>query len=189
MTKVNFTKINKQPYLPGIRIQKQSTFGGSRLKSNPKVQRAIPLDRPMHLVMRSQHTRGALSMKRHSRAARIYNIIVNQSQRFNVRIYSYANSGNHLHILVMPRSRRGYVGFIKAISGLIARLILQAERNSAKGIQFWDARPFTRIVLWGRDYKKTCEYLLQNTLEAFGFAPYRSRKGRLLASSTNSWPV
>ncbi|MEQ1666451.1 MAG: hypothetical protein ABL927_13865, partial [Bdellovibrionales bacterium] len=106
--------------------------------------------------------------------------------------------------------------FIRATSGLIARLILGVERGRAKFpkciqpikpmsmnhfpvdlrkanastvlsktspslkssrayIKFWDQRPFTRIVEWGRDFKNACSYLMQNSLEAIGFLEYKTR--------------
>ena len=49
--------------------------------------------------------------------------------------------------------------------------------DMASGLKFWDARPFTRIVEWGRDFKNFGFYILQNTLEATGFMPYQPRRG------------
>jgi hypothetical protein len=80
-------------------------------------------------------------------------------------------------MIVLPSSRTGFNGFIRAISGLIARLTLGVERGRAKGLKFWDARPFTRVLEWGRDYRQACAYLAQNILEALGFIEYRPRAG------------
>lgn len=41
---------------------------------------------------------------------------------------------------------------------------------------FWEFRPFSRIVSWGRDFKNCVQYLKQNVLEAVGFAAYKPRK-------------
>lgn len=41
---------------------------------------------------------------------------------------------------------------------------------------FWEFRPFSRIVSWGRDFKTCVNYLKQNVLEALGFVPYKIRK-------------
>ena len=41
---------------------------------------------------------------------------------------------------------------------------------------FWEYRPFSRIVNWGRDFKNCTSYLKQNILEALGFIPYTARK-------------
>jgi REP element-mobilizing transposase RayT len=95
-----------------------------------------------------------------------------------VKIYRMANAGNHLHLIVLPKTRASYKAFIRSISGLIARVTLGAERGRAKGQRFWDALPFTRILEWGRAYRTACDYLLQNTLEALGFIPYKPRKAK-----------
>lgn len=159
-------------------------FGGAYLKnSNPKEKRPISTKRSMHLVMRSLVAKGSKSLLRRDQDIR--EIISFQAKHFGVKIYRFANSGNHLHLVVLPRSRQAFNGFIRAISGLIARKILRVERGSAADTKklskstFWEKRPFTRIVEWGRDYKQVCNYLLQNTLEALGFILYQPRKGRL----------
>lgn len=48
-------------------------------------------------------------------------------------------------------------------------------RKDAKN-GFWQQRPFSRIVNWGKDFKTCTAYLRQNVLEALGFIPYSERK-------------
>jgi REP element-mobilizing transposase RayT len=132
----------------------------------------------MHLVLRSSQARGERSFLRPGRARLIERLVRKQAREKGVRIYRFANSGNHLHLLVLPRSRRDYRAFVRAISGLIARLALGAERGrpkQAQGGRFWDARPYTRIVEWGRAFHVACSYVRLNQLEASGFWPYRER--------------
>jgi hypothetical protein len=43
--------------------------------------------------------------------------------------------------------------------------------------RFWDARPFSRLIAWGRDFLRVKEYLELNTLETQGFA---KADGRIL---------
>lgn len=97
-------------------------------------------------------------------------------KRFGVKVYSIANGGNHLHMVILPRTREAYIFFVRSISGLVARLVLKIKRGSARGLQFWDKRPYTRLVEWGKDFRGVCNYLMQNTLEALGFIPYQRRK-------------
>jgi REP element-mobilizing transposase RayT len=113
-------------------------------------------------------------------------IIKKQSKEFGVQIYSFVNVGNHLHILVRAQNRNSFKDFLRAVSGLIARKIIKRERGLAKEFshrahstpytktktdknRFWDHRPFTRIVDWGRAYKTTMNYLNKNKIEAIGF--------------------
>ncbi len=152
-------------------------FGGALLKkSNPKGRRPLCLKRPIHLVMRSTMATRELSFLRPVRAKRIELILRKQAQRFGVKIYQYANSGNNLHLVVKTHRREAFRAFIRSISGIIARVATGIERGALLGKKFWDARPFTRIIEWGRDYKNACDYVLQNALEALGLIPFRPRK-------------
>jgi REP element-mobilizing transposase RayT len=170
---------SRQFTFAGFEKLKIKDFGGMLTKGNAREARPISTKRPMHLVMRSTLARGERSFLRPARARHVRNLVERASQRHGVKIYRFANSGNHLHMIVLPRSRYGFNAFIRTISGLIARLTLGVERGRAKGLKFWDARPFTRILEWGKDYTNACRYLLQNTLEALGFIPYRPRAGRV----------
>lgn len=49
------------------------------------------------------------------------------------------------------------------------------EELQGKGQAFWQFRPFTRVLYWGKDFKQSCQYLLKNTLEAMGFINYTER--------------
>jgi REP element-mobilizing transposase RayT len=168
----------KQNYLPSFSQLGEKEFGGSQRlnRANARAQRPISVKRPMHLVMRSTLASGEFSFLRAKRARRIEALVHKLGKEKGVKVYRFANSGNHLHFIVLPRSREAYKAYIKAITGIIARLTLGAERGSAKKIRFWDAKPYTRILEWGRDFKTACQYVLQNTLEALGFIPYQMRK-------------
>jgi REP element-mobilizing transposase RayT len=155
---------------------KLKDFGGSLIKGNPREARPISVKRPMHLVLRSTLAKGKCSFLNARRAKQIRLIVENSARVQGIKIYRFANSGNHLHLIILARSRLAFSRFIRTITGLIARLTLGVERGKSMGIKFWDARPFTRILEWGRDFRRACEYLLQNTLEAFGFIPYQPRK-------------
>lgn len=155
-------------------------FGGAYLKnSNAKFARPISTKRSMHLVMRASLAKGERSLLK--RELVIQKIISSQAKTFGIKVYRQANGGNHLHLIVLPRSREAFNGFIRAISGLVARVVLKVEKGNPKGIKFWDKRPFTRIVEWGREFRTVSRYLLQNTLEAWGFIPYQPRNHKFKA--------
>ena len=143
-------------------------FGGRLLGQNGHAREARPVSpkHSMHLVLRSDRARGANSMRHKRHRRRIDQLVYKQAKLRKIRIYKYANVGNHLHILLKPSSRAAYVAFIKALSGLIARQILKAEKNAAKGLKFWNQRPFSRVVHWGRAFKIAKNYVQQNAEEA-----------------------
>jgi hypothetical protein len=175
------------------------SFGGALLKrSNPKMKRPITTKRPMHLVLWSAVAKGSLSLLRKRRE--LANIILKQGQLHGVQIYKQANGGNHLHLVIRPSSRKAFQNFVRSVTGLVARLVLGAERGQVRlkakltkdneeqhlknsKVQLWSRRPFTRIVEWGRDFKGVLNYLTQNTLEALGFIAYRPRLSRYREST------
>ena len=167
----------KQLTFEALRQIPLKQFGGSLLKnSHAKIKRPISTKRAMHVVLRSTLAKGEWSFLRTINAKRIDQILKTQALRHGVKLYRFANSGNHLHLLILPRSRDAFNSYMRSISGLIARLVTGSERGSKGGGSFWDARPFSRIIEWGREYKSLCGYLLQNTLESIGFLPYRAPK-------------
>jgi hypothetical protein len=54
--------------------------------------------------------------------------------------------------------------------------------TQGKGQAFWQFRPWSRVLYWGRDYKACCDYVKQNVLEALGFVQYKPRKHRYMSS-------
>lgn len=157
---------SSQAYLEFYR-RNPSCFGGSLLRGNPKGPRPYHAHQALHVVLRSTRAKGARSLLR--REGEIKKILRKQATRFGVRLYKVANSGNHLHLLLKPpKNRADFAGFLRALSGLIARLILRAEKGRAKGIRFWDKRPFSRIVSWGAPFRRCARYVIRNVLETSG---------------------
>lgn len=151
-------------------MSSKKIFGGSLLKnSNPKEKRPVSTKHPMHIVLRSSHTYGGRSFLSKKNRHAIDGILKRQSKKWGIRLYRYENVGNHIHILLRTSHRVCLNGFLRSVAGLIARHVLGAERGNAKSIKFWCARPFSRIVSWGRDYKSVLRYFEKNQLQALGF--------------------
>jgi REP element-mobilizing transposase RayT len=165
-------------------------FGGIYFKNyNPKEKRPIDSQKALHVVLKSSQARGERSFKHRRYEQKIWNLIESHAKRNGVKIYAYANAGNHLHLLIRAK-REGYTKFIRSVTGLIARLVGNSERgrpltNSNKNghssqRKFWDSRPFTRVVSFAkREYRVIKAYLLRNTLEAIGWMTYRERDKKL----------
>ena len=159
-------------------LKSSKSFGGDLLKgANARQPRPLSTKNAVHVVMRSQLAKGPMSLRHHRHKKNVESIIRRQAEFWGMRLYKYANVGNHLHLLLRPSSRRRFFGFLRSIAGLIARAVLKAERGHAKGMRFWQARPFTRIVRWGGDFVRAKEYVELNAKEALGFlSPRRMKK-------------
>jgi REP element-mobilizing transposase RayT len=141
-------------------------FGGALLKgSHPKKKRVFSARLPMHVVLKSSQAVSSRSLLRHGSA--VARILGEQARRHHVRLDAVANAGNHLHLLLQAPSRDCLSAFLRAIAGRIAQLA-----GSEQG--FWDARPFSRLVSWGQDFKRVCRYLCVNATET---ALNKGRKG------------
>jgi REP element-mobilizing transposase RayT len=102
------------------------------------------------------------------------------AKRWGVRVYRFANVGNHLHLLIQVPTREAWKRFSKELSGGIAQIVTQAQKGSALSRNndpsipesakrgFWDHLIFTRIVSFGRDFKGVARYLIKNLFEAEG---------------------
>ena len=169
-------------------------FGGALLKGRRKSIRPLTSKDSIHLVLRSPWAMGSESFLNRRHYRRINKIINRFAKKFGVRIYQRAINSNHLHLLLRITNRRLYRSFIKAVSGQIASHVMgqqsfldfsktraipvtgdgSVSSNASSG--FWEFRPFSRVVNWGRDFKMCVKYLKQNVLEAFGFIPYKPRR-------------
>jgi REP element-mobilizing transposase RayT len=160
----------KEFQLSLFNMKSKKIFGGSLLKgSNPKEKRPVSTKHPMHIVLRSSHTNGGRSFLVKRNSTVIDRIVKNQITRWGLRLYRYENVGNHIHLLVKTTHRAHLKGFLRSMTGLIARHVLGAERGSGKFVKFWCARPFSRIVSWGREYRSVLNYFEKNQLQALGF--------------------
>lgn len=151
------------------------SFGGSAQKSHPKIARTLSSKESLHLVLKSAHAVGAFSMLRQKNVHKIEEIIRSQAKICRIKIYQFVNVGNHLHLVIKLRDVELFAQFIRAITGIIARHVLKRQRGSEgilrnkeseKQKKFWVARPFTRLIAWGRDYKHIKNYMDKNRRQA-----------------------
>lgn len=165
---IRMTKRNQQLAFDLLAHKRpQDCFGGSLLKSHPKTRRPLASKLPIHLVLRSRSSR----MRLPKTFLEVNQIVTMTAKKCGVTIYSYANVGNHLHLVIRILSVRRWSAFIRELTGRIAQFILAGLGNSKKDEEtFWAHRPFTRIVRgWQRAFRSIIQYVSLNRLEADGF--------------------
>jgi REP element-mobilizing transposase RayT len=146
----------------------KSEFGGKLLNvSNARTARPVSTKQAMHLVLRSSLARGKHSMSNKGVALAIDETIKSQAENCGVRILQYSNQGHHLHLLVMVKGRAQLTSFLKSVSGLVARIVIGAQRGAPKKVKFWDQRPWSKVLTDGENLKK---YAQQNFNENVGFS-------------------
>jgi hypothetical protein len=160
-------------FLPSFRDFIPRIEHGSNIrKGKRKLARPFSINKAIHLILRSTKARGAWSFLKSKNEKIIYKLIYHYAAKFNVKIYRYANAGNHLHILLKAGSKKDFQNFLRTITGIIPRLVTGAQKRKAKG-KFWDELVYTKLVAWGRQFKNTSNYVFKNALEAFGIIPPR----------------
>ncbi|MBC7458243.1 MAG: transposase [Bdellovibrionaceae bacterium] len=184
---------SKQLSLIPTRINKRF-FGGALLVGRRKTPRPINTKEALHFVLRSQFAHGKNSFRALKNNRGIASILKKASAKYGIRIYRQAIQSNHIHLVIRVPSRHAYKCFIAVVSGKIASLVMNfmsfknfvkdlSIRGTGEGYKaphngqaFWEYRPFSRLLYWGKDYKKALGYLLKNTLEAVGFIKYEPRE-------------
>jgi REP element-mobilizing transposase RayT len=155
---------------PGLE-KRSDCFGGQLLK-NSNAKRARPLESklPLHLVLKAR--RSVLRLPRFH--ARVNELVRSTSRHHGVKLYEYANAGNHLHLVIKIRSVRSWSSYIRELTGRLAQFI---EGHAKLRESFWLHRPFTRIVRgWRRAFATVRQYVDLNNLEAEGFISRKNIK-------------
>lgn len=193
MKKLSSSK--KQKQLAFFKPESKS-FGGELLHGRRRRRRPIRCQHSLHVILRSSWARGAYSFRAPRNLPRIERLIRSIALRFGVKVYRQAIVGNHIHLIVGFRYQESYKSFVRLLSGQIASHVMkqqsfkifrrslgagdtpgrQTSEPQGKGQQFFQFRPFTRILNWGRDFRNCGRYLMQNALEAVGAIPYQPRK-------------
>jgi putative transposase len=155
------------------------SFGGSLLRSNPKTQRPLSTKDPIHLILRSS----VGGMRRPKNYGAIHKQLYKSAKKYGIKIYSYSNVGNHLHLLIKLSKRSFWAPFIREVTSRIAFIAqkvsdrsvhkshsrLSLDKSADKKIKFWKYRPFTRIIGgWKKAFLTVKNYIYLNKLEARG---------------------
>lgn len=164
----------QESLLPGFSPHTAAiAHGGEHTLGKRKARRPFDPKQALHVVLRSSKARGSWSMLQDRNAAHIHAFTYRLANRWGVRIYRFANVGNHIHLLIRARSRAVFQRFIRELSGTIAIIVTGAKKASplkknSQNRGFWDHLVFTRIVHFGRDYEQVARYLIKNLFEGAG---------------------
>ena len=150
-------------------------FGGALLQGKRKSARPLSTKQPIHLVLKSTHSRPF-----HPNSRKLEKIFREQASRYGIRIYDLALNWSHIHALIRIPSRHAYLAFIRTLTAAIVIAISKLTGQSLKGL--FDLRPFTRILSWGREFTSVRGYLELNQMEGLGLV-FRTKKINLARNS------
>src|SRR4051812_8827014 len=113
-----------QTFLPGFNFKTApSSHGGDHTKGKRKSRRPLDTKQALHVVLRSSSAKGSLSMLHPKHCNPIESQTHRLAKRWGVRLYRYANVGNHLHLLVKVPSRAAWRRFLRELAGTVAILV------------------------------------------------------------------
>ncbi|MBI4406056.1 MAG: transposase [Deltaproteobacteria bacterium] len=139
---------------------------------NRKEKRPFSPSQAMHVTLRSQIAKGPLSLCAPGIRSWLRSYIPQLARNLGIRLYHFSINGAHLHFVLQTKEKANLSRFLRVLSGMIARRVLKAEKGRGKGVSFWESRPFSRILHWGRDFKNVLKYVERNVLEAARKIPY-----------------
>jgi hypothetical protein len=153
-------------FVPGPDFSVKGCFGGSALRSNPKLARPFSSKNRMHLVIRL----GALKARACGSIHGLYGFSKNYLKQVEAESVEVFFSQRALHIMARFRSRKALTTFLRSFCGVYARKFLGAERASPSNKSCFTSRPFSRILnqeLIGEEKRSSSLIKLQRHLGYF----------------------
>lgn len=132
-----------------------TSHGGELSKGKRRIRRPLKEGEPLHLVLKSNRAFGRKSLLHPANRKALQRYTRRFVFRFRIRLYSFANVGNHIHIVIRVNDRKAYTSFITALTGTISKMIF-------KTAGMWDLRPFTRVAEFGRELAIVKKYVIKN---------------------------
>lgn len=177
-----------------------ASFGGSQLKnSHAKSERPFSPRAAIHTVLRA---RAPFTLLKRGRRAKVESLVTKLAKRHRVHVHRFANAGNHLHLLIECRERKGFTSFLRTLSGAIARFI-KLEESKVQSVSqsifsddrfsvpdpnerlvatksLWIQRPWTRILASrGHAFLTAWRYVDLNDIEGSYWGVTRQEAKRI----------
>lgn len=155
-------------------FSKSKTSYGGELRNKRKGRvgaRSLSTKNCIHLVLRSSKAKGHWSFIKHNQAIR--NLIHKFAVKNGIQVVALANVGNHLHLQIKLTKMHLFKPFIRAVTAAIAMKVTNTNRwtkiKSSSPLNFWDQRPFTRVIQSFQEFLNLSNYIRMNTFEGQGF--------------------
>jgi REP element-mobilizing transposase RayT len=103
---------------------------------------------------------------REDRKWKVHELLQRISNKRHIKVYRFANVGNHLHMLVQARTRAEFQAFLREFAGAVAVSVTGAAKGRPE--KFWDGIAWSMVVEWGRQFRNAARYIMLNVLESSG---------------------
>jgi len=164
-------------------IQRGLGYGGEI--NYRKVKRPFSSKASTHIVIRSRLLSGSRSLLKQNRREWCENLIRSKAKRHLASLYKFSVNSNHIHLLMKFKTPEQRTKFLRDLTGSLA-LKIKTSFKIKKGIQVWDARPFSRLVKKSA-YPAAINYIEKNRNEAAGVWAYVERPVSELQKVLEKW--
>jgi len=150
----------------------RTTHGGEESQGRRKEYRPLAENKWHHLTLKSEKAKGAWSFLTPKNQAIIRDTLKEKSKKWGVKIAEVANVGNHLHIKLKFKYRKGFQNFLRAVTSLIARKVTNAKKGNKlkatknKQNKFWQGLAFTRVLKTSYEVLQLTGYFEANRRQA-----------------------
>lgn len=172
------------------------SHGGESSARRRKINRPLDRKKPIHLVLKSAHAKGPLSLLGVKNQIFVERTLKKWSQHFQITIHSWQNVGNHIHIVCSFSQPDSVRNFLRTVAALIARQVTGARRGKPFGKRFWDHLAFSRIAMGRADFKRMENYVYKNKLEVdYGYLArktvemYEAAEREARKAGRNVWEI
>lgn len=174
--------------IPDQTQNRLKSFGGELNKGKRKTARPISIKKSMHVVIKSSKAVGRLSFLNHQRQLDQSLRII--SKKWGVVVRKTAWVRNHVHLILQIGSRSQYQGWVREMTSAMVHVLKTRIQDHSDLLhqltRFFDHRPFTRVIEWGRDLENAIDYLALNQMEVVGLRPAKKLKCSKLPSKVLS---
>ncbi len=158
-------------------IEKSKVYGGSM--NYRKVRRPFDSEKLTHVVFKAKLGSAIWFTRSQSSIAKL---VSRSAYRYGVKIRDLSINKDHIHILFDVKNRLDHICFLRFFACEMGRKYnaIRARLGVKSVGSLWVARPFSRLVSWGRKSVQIVRnYIQKNRNETMGFVEYRPRKHRL----------
>ena len=148
---------------------KRLEHGGNAQKGKRKTARPFNPKLPIHVVFRSEKAKNRFSLNHQKFNRKIEILLHKLGLKYDIQVYEFANSGNHLHLILRSKAKLNLQNFLREFAGRVALLVYPGKGK------FWTSLVYTKLARWGKQFKNLCTYVIQNHLEALGIISYQER--------------
>lgn len=145
--------------------QHGSSFGGSLLKnSHARTARPLSYDRPIQIILSFNSSEvlkkiPLVNQNKQLLTLLFRKILKTQSAKFKIRVLDIRFVHHQIQLIIRSKRKSDYKNWIRAVTGLFPRYLLNTQKGKSLGFPFWIQRPLTQIISKIGSYKGVEQFL------------------------------